>query len=218
MLKYVLFDLDETLYPTSNGLMQAIGERMREYIAKKYQLSPEDALALQKRYWNEYGTTLRGLYLEKDLEPREYLEYVHDVDLSKFLAPDPALRSVLQLIPQEKVIVTNADADHARGVLAALGVTDLFTRIFDIVFMEYESKPARGAYTRVLRALDASGGECALVEDSARNLPPARALGIRSILLSASCDPDIADLCIPHISHVANAIQTLSGQSLFASG
>lgn len=217
MLKYILFDLDETLYPTANGLMQAIGERMREYIANKYQLSPEAALALQKRYWNEYGTTLRGLYLERDIEPREYLDYVHDVDLSKFLAPDPALRRVLQQVPQEKVIVTNADAGHARGVLAALGVADLFTRIFDIVFMEYESKPAQGAYTRVLRALNVSGSECALVEDSARNLPPARALGIRAILVGASCDPDIADMCIPHISHVADAIQTLAEKPLLAS-
>jgi putative hydrolase of the HAD superfamily len=212
MLKFVIFDLDETLYPTTNGLMQTIGARMREFIVNKYNLSPEDARTLQNYYWNTYGTTLRGLYLERQLDPREYLEYVHDVPLANYLAPDPKLRVVLERIPQEKVILTNSDAPHTRRVLEHLGVADQFTRIFDIVSNEYECKPARTVYSRVLNSLGARGDECALVEDLARNIPPARQLGIKTILLgniiNASTDA-LADAVIETIYEVAAALARL---------
>jgi putative hydrolase of the HAD superfamily len=206
MLKYLIFDLDETLYPTTNGLMQVLGDRMRQFIMNKYALSPADAHALQKRYWNQYGTTLRGLYVERHLDPAEYLRYVHDVPLADFLAPDPQLRAVLEKIPQPKVILTNADEAHARRVLDALGVGDLFAQIFDIVRNEYDCKPSRAVYERVLRELNARGDECALVEDAARNLPPARALGIHTILVGAHEPCPEADVMIENIYKVADAL------------
>lgn len=231
MLKYILFDLDETLYPATSGLMPAIGERMRLYLEQQYDLAPERAHELQKRYWLEYGTTLRGLMLEREIDPKHYLEYVHDVDVAQFIHPDERLRQALQAIPYEKVIVTNADAPHAERVLARLGIADQFTRIFDIVFMEFECKPARGAYERVLSALPARGDECIFVEDTARNLPSARELGIQTILVlnprafnppsswladpastqkhNVECPPD-ANVCIDEIHKVTAAIQQLA--------
>jgi putative hydrolase of the HAD superfamily len=232
MVKYILFDLDETLYPATSGLMPAIGDRMREYLEQRYRLDPESAHQLQKRYWLEYGTTLRGLMLEHEIDPQDYLRFVHDVDVSHFIHPDERLREVLAGISCERVIVTNADAPHAERVLARLGIADLFTRIFDIVFMEFECKPHRGAYTRVLSALNARGDECILVEDSIRNLPAARELGISTILLLppdsdsdvqpsrrfidpashktvAACPGD-ADLCIQEIYQVGDAIRALT--------
>lgn len=232
MIKYILYDLDETLYPATSGLMPAIGDRMRLFLEQRYNLDPETAHQVQKRYWLEYGTTLRGLILEREIDPQDYLDFVHDVDVAHFLAPDERLRHVLEHIPYQKVIVTNADAPHAERVLERLDIADQFTRIFDIVFMEFDCKPSRGAYDRVLRALDARGDECILVEDSFRNLTAARGLGIRTILLlppgydldvqptrrfldpasekrNAECPPD-ADLCIPEIYQVGEAIRQLA--------
>ncbi len=208
MLKFILFDLDETLYPTSNGLMQTIGGRMRDYIAKRYGLSPDEAHALQKRYFNEYGTTLRGLMQERHIDPTEYLNFVHDVPVANFIRPDPQLRAVLQRIPQEKVIVTNADVPHARRVLDLLGVTDQFARIFDVVCFDYYCKPKRIVYERLLEMLPARGDECVLVDDQSRNLPPARELGIRTILLGSQGE---ADAHIETIYQVAEAIAALDG-------
>ncbi len=207
MLKYARFDLDETLYPTSNGLMQTIGDRMREWIMREYGLDADEALHLQKRYWKEYGTTLRGLYVERHIDPAGYLKFVHDVPLADFIAPDPKLRAVLERIPQEKVILTNADTAHARRILDVLGVSDLFTRVFDVVCFEYQCKPARVVYERVLEMLPARGDECVLVEDAARNLPPARALGIKTILLG---NPGESDAHIENIYQVADAIAKLA--------
>lgn len=234
MTRFILFDLDETLYPATSGLMPAVGVRMRLYLEQKYNLKPEDAHELQKRYYNEYGTTLRGLVLEQQINPRDYLDFVHDVDVSQFIHPDERLHAVLASIPYDKVIVTNADSPHAERVLARLGVADQFLRIFDIVFMEYECKPARGAYERVLDKLGVRGDECILVEDMARNLPTARELGIGTILIMnphavdqpgswfpdpaaqsrpLECPSD-ANVCIEEIYRVADAIRNLNGDSL----
>lgn len=213
MFKYILFDLDETLYPTTNGLMQAVGARIRDFIQRKFELSPEAAQELQKRYWNEYGTTLRGLYTEHRLDPAEFLAYVHNVDLTHFIHPDPHLREVLQQIPQDKLILTNADAPHARRVLERLGVADQFTRIFDVVCNEYECKPAPAVYARALTTLGVRGDECVLVEDLARNLPPARTLGIRTVLVYSPECPVEADVCIPDIYQIADAIKRLETSS-----
>lgn len=233
MIRYILFDLDETLYPATSGLMPAVGDRMRLYLEQRYNLDPEHAHELQKRYWLQYGTTLRGLMLEHEIDPQEYLQFVHDVEVAQFISPDDRLRQTLAEIPHERVIVTNADAPHAERVLARLGVADQFTRIFDIVFMEFECKPARGAYERVLEALGARGDECVLIEDSVRNLPGARELGIRTILLlppgfdpnvqptrrlldpasektvTTECPPE-ADKCIQDIYAAADAIRRLT--------
>lgn len=230
MLRYILFDLDETLYPPTSGLMPAIGDRMRIYLEREYAMPPERAHDLQKRYWQEYGTTLRGLMLEREIDPQRYLNFVHDVDVTQYLEPNPQLREQLEQIPYVKVIVTNADVPHAQRVLERLGIADQFERIFDIVFFEYESKPARGAYERVLHALSARGDECILVEDTARNLDSARELGIQTILLlhpdariqptAALTDPaaenkpvecpPAANVCINDISQVNTAIQLLA--------
>lgn len=234
MLRYIWFDLDETLYPPTSGLMSAVGKRMREYLEQEYALSPEQAHALQVRYWREHGTTLRGLMLERAIDPHHFLDYAHDVDVAQYLEPNPPLRAQLQQIPYRKVIVTNADVPHAERVLARLGIADQFQRVFDIEFFEYECKPARSAYERVLRALDARGDECLLIEDTARNLDTARELGIHTILLmhppapaqapDAWLDPaaqnrptecpTTADLCLDDILQVNAAIATLASQTL----
>lgn len=232
MIRYSLFDLDDTLYAPSTGLMPAIGDRMRSFLESRYNLAPAAAHELQKRYYDRYGTTLRGLMLEQEIDPQDYLLYVHDVDVAQYIRPDPKLRRVLEGLPFERVIVTNGDLAHAQRVLRQLGVADLFTHIFDIVFMEYECKPARGAYERVLHALGAQGDECLLIEDTLRNLSAARELGMRTILVAhpllpapsgnglqdpaaavhsnGNCPPE-ADLCIPDIYQVAQAAALLAG-------
>lgn len=232
MIKYILFDLDETLYPATSGLMPAIGDRMRLYLEQRYDLDPERAHALQRRYWLEYGTTLRGLMLEREIDPQDYLDFVHNVEVAQYVHPDDRLRELLEKLPYEKVIFTNADAPHAERVLKRLGIRDQFSRVFDIVSVGFDCKPSRGAYEFVLKALGARGDECILVEDSVRNLPTARELGILTILVMppgsdpnvqpsrrfldpasqnkpANCPPD-ANLCIPDIYAVADAIAQLA--------
>ena len=182
-LRYALFDLDNTLYPADNGLWGAISERINLYMIQRLQMPPAEAGALRRRYLHAFGNTLSGLRQDFGIDGVEYLNFVHDLPLERYLRPDPALDAMLARLPQEKVIFTNADTPHARRVLGHLGLSQHFTRIVDIVALNFVNKPEPRAYQRALELLGAAPGECVFVEDTAHNLPPAHDLGMCTVLV-----------------------------------
>ena len=209
MLKYIIFDLDETLYPRDAGLMQEIGHRIHRYLIERVGLSADEAKATRLRYYQQYGTALRGLMVEyPESSPEDYLEFVHDIVLTNYIGPNPELKAMLQAIPLTRVILTNATGEHARKVLDALGIANCFSDIVDIRAIDYISKPNPHAYRRLLDLLQAQGEECILVEDSARNLLPAKALGMKTILVD-SADCAEVDCCVKDILGVKDAVEKL---------
>ncbi|MCX8025711.1 MAG: hypothetical protein N3A60_10960, partial [Thermanaerothrix sp.] len=118
--RILIFDLDDTLYPASSGVWEAIGERIDLFIHQKLGLSHEEVEPFRKNLFRTFGTTLRGLYLQYHIDPAEYLAFVHDIPLERYLQPNPALRTLLKVLPYPKVIFTNADKNHANRVLARL--------------------------------------------------------------------------------------------------
>src|SRR5512135_297321 len=206
MIKYLIFDLDETLYPRDAGLMQEIGLRINRYLIERLHLSETDAKILRQRYFQQYGTALRGLIVEwPDPDPEDYLEFVHDIQLAKYISPNPALEAMLRSIDLAKVVFTNATLEHAQKVLALLGLSDRFTRIIDIRALDFISKPDRRAYEAVLALLQAKPDECIFVEDSARNLLPAKALGMKTILVDSEDCAEV-DYCVKDILGVKDAV------------
>ncbi len=209
MLKYLIFDLDETLYPRDAGLMQAIGVRINRYLIERLHLSEPDALALRQRYFLQYGTALRGLLVERpEANAEDYLAFVHAVPLTKYIQLNPQLDEMLRSIDLAKVIFTNATIEHAQKVLEILGIADRFSRLIDIRAVDFISKPDRRAYEKMLALIGAQPGECILVEDSARNLVPAKAIGLKTILVdSVECDE--VDYCVKDILEVKDAVEIL---------
>ncbi len=193
MIRYILFDLDDTLYPTQAGLMHEISDRMSEYMIEHVGISPTDVDRVRRDYWMRYGTTLRGLYVERHIDAQAFLNYVHDVDLTQYLKPDARLAAMLAALPQQKAIFTNAPANYARNVIRALGVEKYFGEIFDINFIAYESKPTPSAYATVAAALPVRADECAMIDDNARNLVPAKELGMRTVWLDGNNNPRAAE-------------------------
>lgn len=183
-LRTLLLDLDDTLYPAGNGLWEAIGDRINEFIVARLGLSPEAASALRERYFREYGTSLNGLRKNHAIDPHDYLAYVHDVPLGSFLSPDPGLRSMLERLSVVPAIFTNADRGHAARVLNRLGVADLVGPVIDIEALDWINKPDPGAYRRALQLCgEVDPKACLVVDDQARNLTPASALGMRTVLV-----------------------------------
>ncbi len=182
-IRYLLFDLDDTLYPRSVGLWNEISQRMNDYMVARLGIPREDVNRVRQAYWEQYGTTLRGLHTERRIDPEDFLEFVHDIPIGDYIQADARLDAMLAQLQQPKYIFTNASHAHAERVLAALGVAQHFAGIFDIQFIGYESKPALEAYHRVLAALKAKADECLLIEDAARNLVPAKKLGMHTVLL-----------------------------------
>ena len=106
-----VFDLDNTLYPASSNLFQQVDRRMTLFIAEFLSLDSETAYKLQKTYFREHGTTMRGLMNVHGIDPGPFLEFVHDIDLAP-VAPDPALDAALARLPGRKIVFTNGPTDH----------------------------------------------------------------------------------------------------------
>lgn len=211
MIRTILFDLDETLYPRGAGIMEEIRNLMLRYLRTHFDLSMEEADKLRQDYFQKYGTTLRGLQINHQIDPEGFLSFVHDIPLHQHLQPNPHLNAVLASLPQDKVIFTNASREHAEGVLGILGISHHFDRIVDVRDMEYESKPQPGAYQRVCALLDVHPEECVLVEDNAHNLPPAKAIGMATVLVSDGNVPvdGSADYVIAQVEEIRDVMAQL---------
>jgi len=184
-IRALLFDLDNTLYPHSSGVMQGIDQRIGEYLQQRLGLSEEDALTTRRDYLAAFGTTLRGLqHHYGEVETEEYLQFVHDVGVENLLRFDEQLDVALARLPVRKVIFTNSPHEHAERVLAAMGVAQHFERIFDLRYFGFVGKPEPSTYRHILEQLDVSGDEALLLEDTAANLDPAKALGMTTILIT----------------------------------
>ncbi|MCJ7666863.1 MAG: pyrimidine 5'-nucleotidase [Anaerolineae bacterium] len=182
-INYILFDLDETLYPKETGLMDVVNQRINDYMRLRLGIPVSQVLELRERYYRRYGTTSRGLYRHHHLDVHDYLVYVHDLPVEEYLLPDPFLDEVLGSIEAEKAVFTNSPRDYVQRVLRALGVERHFDRIFDIYFLEQINKPDKRAYLKVIKALETDGQDCLIVDDLATNLKPGKELGMVTVLV-----------------------------------
>ncbi len=188
--RILFLDLDDTLYPSTCGLWQAIGDRIIAFMTDRLDLSVQRANDLRKEYFKSYGTTLNGLRIHHNVDPIDYLNFVHDVPIDSFLQPDPELREMLAHVDQKRVIFTNASVDHAERVINRLGIEKQIDQVIDIITLDYHSKPDPRAYSL---ALSLSGetdpSACLLVDDRSRNLIPGGVMGMTTVLVGED-DPD----------------------------
>jgi putative hydrolase of the HAD superfamily len=179
-----VFDLDNTLYPASCNLFDRIDERMKAWIADFLNVDHEEAFRVQKLYFREYGTTLRGLMERHGVDPEPYLAYVHDIDVSA-VTPNLRLQRALAALPGRKLVFTNGSVRHAHRVMDRLGVTHLFEAVFDIAAGDYVPKPDPAIYRLMLSEHEVEPAGAVMVEDMARNLEPAAALGMTTVWVDA---------------------------------
>ena len=175
-----VFDLDNTLYSGVHGLFEQIDRRMKAYLAQYLDVDEDEAFRVQKAYFKDYGTTLRGMMLNHGMDPKPYLDYVHDIDISA-IPPAPELGAALARLTGRKLIFTNADMAHVERVLARLGIADHFDGGFDIFHADFVPKPEPAIYDQLVRRFDLDPTQAVMVEDIARNLEPARALGMTTV-------------------------------------
>ena len=179
-----LFDLDNTLYPAESGFMGQVVNRMTDFVEKVTGLPRDAALRLQKRYLAEHGLTLKGMMLNHGVDPADFHAIFHDLSLEA-LARDADLLGALERLPGRRLIFTNADDVHARRVLSHLGLAHLFDDVFHIGSGDYEPKPSPEAFARMRAAHAIAPAATAFFEDAERNLAPAAALGMTTVLVGA---------------------------------
>jgi len=178
-----IFDLDNTLYPPSADIFGQIDVRMGAFIADLLGCDAAEARRVQKKYFHEHGTTLAGLMAFHGVEPGRFLDYVHDVDLS-VLDADPLLIEAIAGLPGRKFIFTNGDAPYALRVLDRIGLGETFEAIHDIHACGYAPKPTPSAYHGMIEAFGIDPRRALFVEDMARNLKPAKALGMTTVWIN----------------------------------
>lgn len=195
-----VFDLDNTLYPASSNLFAQIDVRMRGFIADFLGLDLARARALQKQYFREYGTTLSGLMTRHGMEPGDFLDHVHNIDLSP-IAPSPALDAALAALPGRKLIFTNGTTHHAQRIMDRLGVSHHFEGVFDIVACGYVPKPEPRVYDALVEQHGLRPEVTVMIEDIARNLKPAADLGMTTVWVRTDSDWAGAEADGGHIDH-----------------
>jgi putative hydrolase of the HAD superfamily len=198
-----IFDLDNTLYPASCNLFAQIETRMEAFICAELATTLEEAYSLRRRYYQNHGSTLRGLMNEAGVEPRRFLEYVHAIDVTP-VARAPALDAALAALPGRKLIFTNADLYHAARVLDRLGIAAHFDDIFDIHAADYQPKPDHATYARFVERFSIDAPRAAMVEDIAKNLIPAHELGMTTAWVAGGPDWTRAEPDAPHVHHVVD--------------
>jgi len=182
-----VFDLDNTLYCGSHGLFKQIDARMKAYLATFLDVDGDEAYRVQKKYFREYGTTLRGMMKNHDMDPGPYLDFVHDVDLSAIPAA-PELDAALARLSGRKLVFTNSDLAHSERVLGRLGITRHFDAIFDIRDAGFIPKPEPVVYDVLIKRFKLDPKASVMVEDIARNLEPAARLGMATVWVKPVTD------------------------------
>ena len=179
----IFFDLDDTLYPHESGLWQGIRGRISLYLHEQLGFAIDEISGIRENYFQTYGTTLRGIQANFDVDEKAYHAYVHQLPLGEYIAPDPSLRALLEHLPQRKIIFTSADATHAERVLAHLEIRDCFESIIDIYSVAPHAKPQPEAFQRALRLADESNpNSCVMIDDFPKTTRAARDFGLFSIL------------------------------------
>ena len=175
-----IFDLDNSLYPASCNLFALIDARMGAFIQRLLGCGPAEARRVQKSYFHEHGTTLAGLMRTHGTDPHEFLDFVHDIDLAR-VAADPRLVAALDRLPGRKFVFTNASEAYARRVLDRLGLANAFDGLHDIHAMDYVPKPDPRSYAAMCARYGIVPDRALFAEDMARNLEPAKALGMTTV-------------------------------------
>ncbi|WP_194953249.1 pyrimidine 5'-nucleotidase [Sphingopyxis solisilvae] len=193
-----IFDLDNTLYSPDARLFDLIDERMGAFIMRLLGCDAAQARRVQKQYFHDHGTTMAGLMRHHSVDPEDFLVDVHDIALDR-IAIDARLRDALTRLPGRRLVFTNADADYAARVLDARGIADLFDGICDIRITRYTPKPEAAAYEMMIAHLGVDPAKSVFVEDMARNLTPAKALGMTTVWLDNGSESGHRDHLPDHV-------------------
>ena len=181
-IKNILFDCDGVLYQDLEAVFGQVSKKMTEYISKKLNLDLKVAKELQRSYFHKYDTSLNGLMIHHNIPPKEFLDYVHDIDLS-FLEKDKTLRKELESINLRKFVFTNGSKEHVKNITTSLGIDDQFENVFDIVDAKYNPKPAAKAFDLMLEKFKIDPKETLYIEDIAKNLSIGKERGTTTVWL-----------------------------------
>ena len=179
-----IFDLDNTLYSADSGIFQQVHELMGKFVSSHLNIEIEKAKIIQKKYYKQHGTTLKGMMDNHGVDPDHFLAEVHKLDYS-IVGPNHKLNEELKKLKGRKIIYTNANMQHALDVLEKIELSNFFDEIYDIKMANYIPKPELAPYEQMIKKYNISAESAAMFDDIAKNLVPAKNVGFTSIWIDA---------------------------------
>ena len=187
----LIFDLDKTPYPRGAGLMQEIGVRINRYLIENLHCPPIRRKNCEA-YDNQHGTACAASLWSGAMRSRGY-PHTCTTSPDRSHRPGPALTDMLRsirLTSEASPVPPSSSPDVWRRI----GIADQFEDIID-VRRGGSCEQTRSARYRRLDILGARGDECILIEDAVRNLLPAKALGMTTILVDSATAPKWITVC-----------------------
>ena len=214
-IKNILFDCDGVLYDDLEAVFGQVSKRMTNYISNKLNIDIKKAKELQTNYFHKYDTSLNGLMIHHNIKPKDFLTYVHDINL-EFMKKDLVLRNELVNLNLKKFVFTNGSKEHVENITKHLGIDDQFDGVFDIVDAEYNPKPAPKAFDLMVNKFNINPKETIYIEDIAKNLSIAKIRGSTTVWLindedwgKKESDKDYIDYKIENLSLFLKEIRLL---------
>ncbi len=214
-IKNILFDCDGVLYQDLESVFGQVSKRMTQYISEKLNIDLIEAKKLQTDYFHKYNTSLNGLMIHHDISPKDFLNFVHDIDLS-FMEKDDVLRGEIEKLNLRKFVFTNGSSEHVSNITTHLGIDDLFENVFDIIDAEYSPKPSAKAFDLMVKKFDIDPKETIYIEDIAKNLSIGKERGATTVWLinneywgKKESDKDYIDYKIKNLSLFLKEIRLL---------
>ena len=181
-IKNIIFDCDGVLYKDLDAVFGQVSKKMGEYISRKLNVDLKKAKELQRNYFHQYNTSLNGLMIHHKIDPHEFLEYVHDINLD-FLKKDTVLREELLKLDAKKFVYTNGSRNHVNNITKHLGIYDLFDGVFDIVDGQFIPKPQIEPFKVLIKKFAINPEETVFIDDIAKNLSVKKELNLKTVWL-----------------------------------
>ena len=175
-----IFDLDNTLYSADSGIFQQVHDLMSKFVSKHLNVEIKKAKEIQRKYYKQHGTTLRGMMDNHGIDPEYFLKEVHKLDYS-IVDSNKKLNEELKKLKGRKIIYTNANLQHTLDVLDRIELSNFFDYIFDIKMANYIPKPDLQPYEQIIKDCNLNPSTSAMFDDIAKNLVPAKKVGFTSI-------------------------------------
>ncbi|MGL4982568.1 MAG: HAD-IA family hydrolase [Treponemataceae bacterium] len=213
MVKHLLFDLDNTLYPASPAIDDGITQRMLQFIAKFKSISVDEAKKLRSSNLQRFGTTLEWLIAEQGFPPSRVDDYFAAINPENEIADytfDPNLRDFLLSLNLPMTILTNAPMEHALRILSFLNIDGLFLGIHDIRSNNFKGKPHAQSYLRAITASGFSVEQTIFFDDHIKYINGYAKIGGVGVLIdSKKSHPEVASLRIQSVYEIPHLLENI---------
>lgn len=210
MMKTILLDVDDTLYPKGTGPFARVNARIDGYVMSVCGVDLPAARAMRRTYIRQYGSTMQGLMRDYGIDPGHYLKEVHDVPVEELLARDEELYHALKGLGKELVVFSNGSCEYACRILRALGVESLISDLFTIEYMDFIPKPLAWPYHKAMELYGRENHEVLAVDDSLANINTAMDLGMAGMVVGGQ-DPKGRAVSVPDIYGISRAVSEYEG-------